>query len=507
MQTDLEGSNRSLIVLLALHAAMFCAFLFGFLPTILHEDVAYVVAVMAIYCLLIEAIQLALLYVLGRLLPRHPYILTTALALTTLINAIVMYYGYSPFFLGSTPMFRLGASVIGFGILFFIFFGAARARNQRVLGFGLAAVFFLSALVPSLSVPVGHAGNIAQGSQIKKWTSIKLKQKPNVHLISFDSMMPAALAKKFLNVFPLAYHEGFERPDALILKDVFTTRQGSWNSLNAILKLDDQTNFPDGDYLNGIVPSPLFELFRANGYKTASAYAGIYFGRHGPYLDRYDYLPGLNAYRMSLCKFQAKLLLDLQIGHFAFCEAVRNFEKWTGIEGDQWREWPAKVMNLIHNEPKSTPWLTLHYIYNPIGHTDANHITGNPTWIASYRKHFLEASEHARALAVKMVDEIRKDDPNAVIFVFGDHGTWLSRTITYNDDPTFFVQDRYGVFGVLPKTANACSTPDLTRYNPDFVTLSRVVASIIRCLAANPDEVDNAVHFEQDYDLKKFVYE
>jgi hypothetical protein len=486
---------------------MFCAFLFGFLPTVLREDVTYVVAVMAAYCLAIEMVQLVLLYAIGRLLPRSALALPTALALTTLINAILMYYGYSPFFLGSTSTFRLAGTVIGFGILFFIFFGATRARNQRILGFGLAAAVFLSALAPSLSkqpsVPT------TQSAKLEKWKHINLKQKPNIHLISFDSMMPAALAKKFLNVDPLPYQQALERSDATILKNAFTTRQGSWLSLNSVLKLDDQADFPDNvEYLNGEAASPLLELFRANGYKTATGYAGDYFGKQGPYLDRYDYLPGLSASRMSLCRFQARLAFNLQIGHFGFCEALRELEKWTGAsKAEVKREWPKKVAHLIRDEPKSTPWLTLHYIYNPIGHTEGNHITGDASWTASYRKHFLDASEQASAIAVKMVDQIRKDDPNAVIFVFGDHGVWLSRTITYNVDPTFVVQDRYGVFAALPKTNNACSTPDLTRYNPDFVTLSRVVASIIRCLAADPMEVDRAVNFMQDYDLKQYLYE
>ncbi len=387
-------------------------------------------------------------------------------------------------------------------IFFVLYERALQSRQFLLAGVGLSAAVFLSIAGPAMLAQ--EPPGAAKAEYLEKWSKVRFSQRPNVYLISFDSMIPTPLADKLLGVPELAYVRELQKIDTQIVRNTFVAKQGSWNVLNALVTLDDSENFPSDGYLNGERAGPLFEVFRANGYKTAAGFGGIYFGLHGKYLDRYDYIAGLNTYRISLCKFQAQLVLGLQVGHFGFCEVVRLFDQ-SYVTGSQM--WPSFVEAVITDPNRMEPWLTLHYIYSPIGHTSADYRTGDEAQFTDYRKAFIKGANDVGHIVVSMIERIRKTDPQGIIFVFGDHGTWLSRTIGFDDNPNFFVQDRYGVFAGFPKTGNPCSSPNLSIYANGYHTVGRAVASIVRCLAETPREVDALVNFADEHDFSQYRYE
>ena len=47
----------------------------------------------------------------------------------------------------------------------------------------------------------------------------------------------------------------------------------------------------------------------------------------------------------------------------------------------------------------------------------------------------------------QIIDHVKNNDPEAILFVFGDHGAFQSSRLKFEDDPTFFVLDRYAILG------------------------------------------------------------
>jgi hypothetical protein len=77
-------------------------------------------------------------------------------------------------------------------------------------------------------------------------------------------------------------------------------------------------------------------------------------------------------------------------------------------------------------------------------------------------------------------------DKDGILLIIGDHGPWLARGMNYRQDPDFVVQDRFGVAGAV-YPANVC--PDYLEplLKRKFVTPTRLVREVIRCLANGQD--------------------
>ena len=45
-------------------------------------------------------------------------------------------------------------------------------------------------------------------------------------------------------------------------------------------------------------------------------------------------------------------------------------------------------------------------------------------------------------MAFKRHVPVNKEDPNAILYVFGDHGPYLSKSLKFDDNKTFYVQDK-----------------------------------------------------------------
>jgi hypothetical protein len=107
----------------------------------------------------------------------------------------------------------------------------------------------------------------------------------------------------------------------------------------------------------------------------------------------------------------------------------------------------------------------------------------------------------------ELVKTIKANDPTAIVFVFGDHGPGLSRSLKLEESPEFYVQDRNGVFGALLATDQPCSMKDIEYYNKEFSTPERVLSGVVRCLATDPDSVDQLANFNEEFEFRKYLYE
>ena len=115
----------------------------------------------------------------------------------------------------------------------------------------------------------------------------------------------------------------------------------------------------------------------------------------------------------------------------------------------------------------------------------------------------------------QIVEHLRANDPDAILFVFGDHGAQLSQRMDVEEDPTFFLHDRFAVLGgVYPR--DRC-VPELDEaQGKGYMTTLDVVHAIIECLSDGQSPILEprrdrfwayTVLEDHSYDYEDFLYE
>lgn len=379
------------------------------------------------------------------------------------------------------------------------------ASSGRALLRSTISVILVINMVVALAYPAVTKSGAAKGvgAGTNPYDAVVLKEKPNVHLIAVDSMLPDTLAGKHLGFHP-AYHRILEAHGATIFKNLFVSYAPTTHSLRSVALLSDPRNLPEGA-VAGRGLGPLYRIFRNSGYRVSFGYASgkKAFGVKGPYVDEYFSVnPWGKAFSESaLCKYQGDSERRYQL--LGFCAIA----SW--LEPGGTGTWDDFVVQQVGSKGQSeTPWLTFYYVYS-LGHTSKEYRSDHLEDFREYREAFLEKQASlSQDWLVDVIETIQANDPDSIVFIFGDHGPWLSRTVSFEEMPGFFVQDRYGVFGaVLPTNSRCARDEPLSHYFDGFGTPERVIAGIIRCLAERPEAMDRAVNFTQTYDYKQFLYD
>lgn len=338
---------------------------------------------------------------------------------------------------------------------------------------------------PSVSIVPAAPGK----TSAKNIRIVDFKTKPNVYFVSFDSMIPKALLKKHLQLETTAYHEVLDvhfRP----FVNFFADRPLTKSSLNSLLALDLEhfseaaRNDIEHYFFPGLAPSPLLELFKHNGYETTTLFRSAYFGqKKGPYVDNYR-RPN-SFFNNDLCEFidsQGWRALTL-MGYCSFKNSVkvRSALKWLGVIDDK-KEIEFLLEHMRIGLQKGVPQMFLAYIFSP-GHTKSGTFDRKADgMLETYKQQYFEASKKTAKQLNEIIHFVANEDPKAIVFAFGDHGPWISRQETFEEDSIFFVQDRYGVYGGI-HPPNRCADSLSKTYNKDFVTILQAAHMIIRCLS------------------------
>ena len=301
---------------------------------------------------------------------------------------------------------------------------------------------------------------------------VSFHEKPNLYFISFESLIPRSLLKKHYGLDTSSFHDLFEA-NFRRFPNFFSDDTHTTGSLNMILALDKEIFLKSHfkyryNLFSGVHPSPLLSILRNNGYETRSYYShSALFGRYkGPYIDHYTNYSGI-----GVCG-----LLDAEIrpiafwGHCAFSREVvggdivgylESFGSWTANE---------------------RPQFLMAHIKEP-GHTSSRFRYDNQEQRNAEIRGYAQSLDGAatRQLEV-LLEHLRNHDPGAILYVYGDHGPWLSRGMSFEDNPTFVVQDRLGVLGgVYPP--DACATYFDETLSKGYMTALDGVHTILRCLS------------------------
>ena len=335
--------------------------------------------------------------------------------------------------------------------------------------------------------------------------AISFQETPNVYFVGFDSIVPESIMQKYIGVETSEFHMLFDR-EARRFRNLFANSVSTTNSINTLMALD-QDIFLAGrrpSYFAGHDLSPLIWIMRENGYKTTSIFNSTFFGHtKGPHIDNYV----INIERGGLCT-----LLDENIREWAFWGYCRVMEvNWR--QGDSIYKGDFLVRKLT-NLDTGAPQFVIAHLYLP-GHTPKIFSYDNTDDVEEFAGQYPDRSNRAAIYLRQIFDHIESNDPTAILFVFGDHGMWLSRGAAIEDDSTFFLQDRFGILGgVYPP--DRCAEYFDEVEGKGYMTILDAVHAILSCLSRGQSALAGTRHDrfsgsgvprEHDYLYEDFLYE
>lgn len=341
-----------------------------------------------------------------------------------------------------------------------------------------------------------------------KVQAITFQQTPNVYFVGFDSLVPRSIARKYMGIETTEFHEEFNRK-ARRFRNLFTNSVSTTNAVNTLMALDLEIYLGHSEkgpprYFSGGSLSPLVWIMRENGYETTTIYDNTFFGRSkGPYIDNYI----INRKSWGLCA-----LLDEEVMRWAFWGyCLIQGASWGKDEGVAKKE--DFLLREIANVGRDRPQFVIAHIYMP-GHTPNIFDYGKDDaekFIENYQREL----DKAVGVLRQLVDHLTVNDPDSILFIFGDHGAFLSRGVKLDDDPEFFLLDHFAILGgVFPPERCAPYFDDAE--GKGYMTTLDAVHAILGCLSGGQTALveprrdrfwGGGVPSEHEYHFEEFVYE
>lgn len=386
--------------------------------------------------------------------------------------------------------------LVALGLLvLFSALGQAVVRPTRV-----AFVLALTALAPLVALP-SSLGTSERPEQLSAFKDIAFRATPNIHIYSVDALTPPLLVREFIGLAEVPYEQAIRETGGIRLPNAFASQVPTRWSLNSVMRLANPAFPPEGGYFAGRAESPLGTLLQANGYHVVTGFENMYLGSKGPYIDDFTPEPSRSIHNSTLCGLTNAGVVTF----FGFCRigaALGGPEPQT--------DWPAQVLAMIQEvagSDQQQPTFTFHHLLNPIGHTALDFQSLNPEHLASYARIYETRARKTAELTRRLGEIIRASKVPTVAIVMGDHGMYVSRTVSYEDDPTFFVQDQHGITLAVWLNGVDCDIAQLRHYSGQYATPERLLGGLFRCLASDTASVDRALTFDEAFPFVNFLYE
>lgn len=334
--------------------------------------------------------------------------------------------------------------------------------------------------------------------------SLKFQEKPNIYLLSYDSFIPQSVAQKYLQVEELPYQSllnkrFWELPNSL------SFHVPSRPSINNLMRLGQSRLALNPLSFSGNAPSLLQRLVQANGYRLSTGFSSLYFGGAGPHVDEPLFPKVAQIESSVLCVAQGRLeriqgMLVCKVAHLLIQHKLTSlyrlvFGSESNLETDNWH---GVLLDRIASAAKSKqPVFTYLYTYNPIGHTSLVYDHSDSAQRETYKGYFMLHAELLAAQLSETVDKIAELDPDALLIVFGDHGAYLSRSVSVGEDPQFFFEDRHRVVVAVGRTEHKCAQKPPTWPGADFNTPSRVLTQLLLCLSGRQSTDELEIEFDE----------
>lgn len=446
------------------------------------------------YVALVLAVQAAAIFIALSVLQMPRAILALFAALI-----LVDFYAMYIVLLESFHRLHVAGQVSVFGIAFLALLGLFTLAGKGIVPLrSLNAVLAVTLVAPAILIISNQGSTASRNGPLAAFDGVQFRSFPNVHIVTFDALTAPRLAAKYLKLDDVPYEPLLLRDGGTLFANAFASRIPTKPFMNSVMRLAHPGFSEVYSYFAGRTDSPLTRMFRANGYRIATGYSNMYFGMKGPYVSDYRPREALDIRNNTLCD----LAIDNPMKFFGFCRVASFLSK-----NRKRPSWPAAVTDIIRRaNDDPNPWLTFHHIGFP-GHTNADYRTSNISDFREYREMYGKSVARVAAILRSLISMLKNDDANSVLLVFGDHGPFLSRTVAIEQNPQFFVQDRYGILAAVPHNETGCDQQALRHYVLAYATPERIIAALVRCLSADPQVIDATVNFSEDLDYARYLYE
>ena len=484
-------------------------------------------------------------------------------AFVAAMNIIALKLAYFEYFLQLKNIYQLAI----FLLLIKLFYELFKFAEERKSVFKASVVIVLTMLLVPLSnlyntIDYPHsAQKMGEGwggehrSFANSIVDVELINKPNIHVITFDSLMPEALVRKYFSIEEeLPYVKTIEKNNGIIFKNSFAMHVPTQRFWSSFLMLD-QTRFNiDHRRFSGQKDSLLFNILRSNGYKVLTGYPGSYFGtKKGEYVNTYDTYASESGVPDSIYCLSSDATAKNTVAyfiekHYDLCDSslydpirrhfVKDVKKPLFSPGQelhltydlQMGFQDKAIENIKMTKLDKNPWVTLHH-FQTIGHVGSSFITYDQEELKKYIKNYTSKMQ----IVSKYVEKILKAaGDNSIVLIMGDHGSYISTSLrNFKQLPKsgkeFVIQDRHGVmtalFGI--SDTNVCANEfkpyysyrtqknnytyaldyDSPEVNQGYTSSARILSSVIRCLSSSPTGLDQALNFTNPKNFNDFLYE
>ena len=407
------------------------------------------------------------------------------------INIFVVNLGFNDAFI-SLPASK-EIIVMAFFLILFFFMFTILDESKKVKKYLAPSVLIFSLLSIIINFLIYHEPSYAEynyanqklnpvdKSKLKSYPEyeknikykIKLNDKPNIVILTFDALVDEN-SFKILTKRPKTsdMHRIFAER-IMPLKNHFSDEISTRHSLASLLSLTPEltyttpfdhssarSNSPRFRIFNGQTPSPLFEIFKQNGYEVSSFFVDRHaFGTFkGDYIDNFLTLPVRTGYESSVCSLIGHR--TRYIGFFGYCEVLNIYKSNLTEKGHIVWETSLGKMEFNHyyhhiTQPydlvkdldnKDKPQLLFGHTVSP-GHIGPlfgpNFKNKGDGSFRSYVLNYEKDGRYNGALIEKIADHLEKTDNkrDTIVYVMGDHGMNLSTRMTWTQDT--FVDEKF----------------------------------------------------------------
>ena len=436
--------------------------------------------------------------------------------------------------------FKIELILIFFGILLLFalisMFNELKKYQSYIISFlFLSSLFFF--YKPYITQKLIDTSDIKYSNELSVYP-ITFKEKPNVYIIGIDALVPNILLEKHMSLESTDLHEFLNR-EFMTYKNVFSGGDRTIPSYLSMLSLtpDYWNSFDESkdsclfcatpmnrnNLFNGLTPSPLIMIFKSNGYESTTAHEWPHFGpTKGPYIDNYLLRTGQDSKRISHSVCNLTTSRSDFVGFFGYCtlrnrlKFLKNYSTkklyYKGFEFNL--AWD--LQNIEEVATKNSPQLYIGHVLST-RHTSYEFDITNKEMFSDFKTEYVTKANETALLMKIVLDHIKKNDKNALIYVWGDHGPVLSQHLSwdnrYNEksthpliqSPKFFIQDRLGTFGGVYHNGSVCNLGDFQTQRI-FNTPQHIIKDILYCLSDAKSREINKDYFKNFTRTKTFPY-
>jgi len=375
------------------------SWIFLLIPSLLIDETVIHFYLLIFYLILFVILQLIVI----SLLEKKNFFKSKSII--TYFYSFYLFISFFSIFLTNTAEFlRLSAmikvSVLLFFFLFFLLIAKLIQEKNSFVNLSLIVFIIMVILqIAQVRKVYPNSQNFSNNKIDQIFNNVEFINKPNIYITSYDALISKKIAKEHLGIEELDYYNFLDTEKAIIFKNSFQENVFTKPALNTFLFLDPKKwrdakfhnhkrSHSEYDYFSGRAPSPLFSIFKNNGYKIATGYLPGAWSVRGKYVDEYNnnenFVMSIPLFcRWSLPWYYFKLAnycnIFLNIKKRNLKKNDLNINEFTEIKDirdkEDFKYYKKSILNIKKKSKKITKqnWITFFHTYRP-GHTNDNFV-------------------------------------------------------------------------------------------------------------------------------------